>query len=69
MKKELEDWWDLKFHKFVVQENRNSQISEEQWLDRYIFLDIREIFFITFPIESYKWIPKLADSMGRCKLD
>jgi len=69
MKKELEDWWDLKLHEFAVQENRNSRVSEEQWLDRYIFTNIQGIFFITFPIKLYGWIGKLADNVGRCRLD
>lgn len=38
-------------------------------MDCYIFMDIHEIFFITFPIELYEWIAKLADSVGRCRLD
>ena len=68
-KKEHEDWWDLKLHDFAVQGNRNSRISEEQWLDRYIFMNIHEIFFVTFSIELYEWIVKLADSVERCRLD
>ncbi len=69
MKKELEDWLDQKLHEFVVQENRNLQISEEQWLDRYIYTDIHEIIFTSFLTELYRWISRLADSMGRCRLD
>jgi len=68
-KKELEDWMDHKLHEFVVQENRNPRISEEGWLDRYIYIDIHEIFFVTFSIELYEWIARLADSVGRCRLD
>ena len=68
-KKELEDWWDLKLHEFAVQENKNSWILEEQWLNRYIFIDIHKIFFVTFLIELYEWITKFADSVGRCRLD
>jgi len=68
-KKELEDWLDQKLHEFVVQENRNPQISEEGWLDRYIYMDIHEIFFIIFLIELYEWIVRLVDSVGSCKLN
>jgi len=56
---------DLKLHEFVIQENKNSWILEEQWLDHYILMDIHEIFFVTFPIELYEWIAKLAASVGR----
>lgn len=69
MKKELEDWWDLKLRELAVQENINLRISEEQWLDHYIFTDIHEIFFVTFLIKLYEWIAKLADNVGRCRLD
>lgn len=68
-KKEIEEWSDLKLHKFTVQESRNRRVSEEDWLDRYIFTDIHEIFFVSFPIELYEWIARLADSVGRCRLD
>ena len=50
-KKEIEEWWDLKLHEFAVQENRNLQVSEEDWVDRYIFIDIQEIFFVSFLVE------------------
>ena len=68
-KKELEEWLDLKLHEFAVQENKNLQISKEDWLDRYIDIDIHEVFFATFLIELYEWIVRLANSVGRCRLD
>ena len=63
MKKEIEGWLDRKIHKFAMQENRNSWVSKEQWLE------IHEIFFAFFPSELYEWIVKLADSQGRCRLN
>jgi len=60
---------DLKLHEFIVQENRNPWILEEDWLDYYIYSDIHDVFFVTFPVELYKWIAKLVDSVGRCRLD
>ena len=53
----------------MVQENRNLQISEERWLDHYIYTKIHEIFFASFSTELYEWIVRLADSQGRCRLD
>jgi len=55
-KKELEDWLDQKLHEFVVQENRNSRIYEEKWLDRYIYTEIHKIFFASFSTELYEWM-------------
>ena len=38
---------------FAVQENRNPQVSKEQWLERYVYTEIHEIFFASFPSELY----------------
>lgn len=67
-KKELEDWLDQKLHEFLAKENRNLQILKEGWLDCYIYTKIHEIFFATFLIELYKWIVRLVDNAGRCRL-
>ena len=60
---------DRKIHEFVVQENRNPQLSKEEWLYFYLYTEIQEILFASFPSELYKWMAKLADSQGRCRLD
>lgn len=53
----------------MVQDNRISRLSKEHWLDRYLYIEIHEIFFFSFPIDLYKLIVKLVDSQGRWKLD
>ena len=68
-KKGIEDWLDRKIHEFVAHKNRNLWLSKEEWLDCYLYREIHEIFFASFPTELYEWIVKLADSQGRCKLD
>jgi len=68
-KKGIEDWLDRKIHEFLVQENRNPRLSKEEWLDCYLYPEIHEIFFASFPTELYEWIVKLANSQGRYKLD
>lgn len=60
---------DRKIHEFMAQEKRNPQLTKEQWLDRYLYTEIHEIFFSSFPVELYEWIVKLADSQGRWRLD
>lgn len=60
---------DQKIHKFAAQENKNRHLSKEQWLNRYMYTKIHEIFFYTFPIKLYEWLAKLTDSQGRWKLD
>jgi len=61
-KKEIEKRLDRKIHKFVMQENRNPHLSKEYWFNRYMYTDIHETFFCTFPIELYKWLAKMTDS-------
>lgn len=68
-KNEIEGWLDMRIHEFAVQENRNPQLSKEEWLDYYLYTEIHEIFFASFPTELYEWIAKLAHTQGRWKLD
>jgi len=68
-KKEIEKWLDKKNHKFMMQENRNPCLSKEEWLNKYLYIDIHEIFFCNFPIELYEWLAKLTNSQGRWKID
>ena len=37
-------------------------MSIEDWLQRYLFTDLHEIFFATFPSELHAWLSRLADS-------
>jgi len=68
-KKEIEKWLDQKIHELAAQENRNLCLSKEEWLNRYLYIEIHKIFFCTFPIELYEWLAKITDSQGRWKLD
>ena len=68
-KKGIEEWLDRKIQVFTVQENRNPRLSKEEWLDCYLYTEIHENFFASFPSTLYKWIAKLADSQGRCRLN
>ena len=68
-KKEIENWLYHKIHKFTSQENRNPCLEKEDWLNRYLYTEVHEIFFSTFPIELYEWLTKLAKSQGSWKLN
>jgi len=67
--KEIEEWLDKKIHEFMTQENKTPSVSEKRWLDCYVYREIHEIFFASFPSELYEWIARLADNQGRCKLN
>jgi len=42
---------------------------KELWLDRYLYIEIHEIFFYSFLVELYEWIAKLVNIQGRWRLD
>lgn len=68
-KKEIEKWLDQKIHEFMAQENWNLFLSKEEWLNKYLYIEIHESFFCTFPIELYECLSKFIDGQGRWKLD
>ena len=59
-KEEINAWVKLKERTFVAEENQNPDISTEEWLQRYLFTDLHEIFFCEFPIIIYEWIAIIA---------
>lgn len=61
-KKDIKKWLYRKTHEFAAQENRNPRLSKEYWLNMYLYIEIHDIFFCTFPIELYEWLAKLKDS-------
>ncbi len=67
-KKGIEDWLDRKIHEFAMQENTNPWLSNEEWLECYLYMEIHEIFFASLPTKLYEWITKLVGSQGWCKL-
>ena len=50
-KEEIENWVEAKEKEFTEQENKKPRLSAKDWLHRYFFYDIHEIFFASFPIE------------------
>lgn len=68
-KKEIENQIDQKLHKFATQENRTLHLSEEQWLQRYLYTKEHEVFLSSFLCELYEWLAKLVDGQPTWKLD
>jgi len=60
-KEEINTWVEQKERDFAKEQNQNSQISTEEWLQRYLFTDLHEIFFAEFPIIFYEWISRIAE--------
>ena len=59
-KEEINTWVKLREITFAAEENQDPNISTEEWLQRYLFNDLHEIFFCEFPIIFYEWIAIIA---------
>jgi hypothetical protein len=47
---------------FAESQNKNFNLSIEDWLERHIFTNIHEIFIGGIHQELYKWLARLADT-------
>ena len=59
-KPDIQEWFDQKAREFTAEENHNSGLLAEEWLERYIYSDTNEILFVDFPIIQYKWLAQLT---------
>ena len=59
-KEEINAWVELKERTFAAEENHNPNINTEEWLQRYLFTDLHEIFFCEFPLIFKEWIAIIA---------
>ena len=66
---EIEAWFETKTKEFVETENRNPNCDSEVWLQKYIYTDVREVFFATFPLELHSWLARLVDCSGHVQSD
>ena len=61
---EIEAWFETKIEEFIETKNINPNCDSEAWLEKYIYTDVHEVFFATFPLELHSWLARLADSSG-----
>ena len=59
--KEISDWIEDTYLKFAEQENKDPYRSSDDFLQRYIFSDIYEIFFGSIHIELHQWLSRLTE--------
>ena len=59
-KKEINEWFENQVQEFAVKENRSVKLTAEEWKNKYIFLEIYEIFFVTFSIKLQEWLARLV---------
>jgi hypothetical protein len=55
-------WIEDQEKDFAEAQNKNSNLSSEDWLEKYIFTDIHEIFFGGIHQELYEWLARLTDT-------
>ena len=51
-KPEIQDSVEFKKLEFAQEESEGSWMNPKEWLDRYIYTDIHDIFFCEFPLEE-----------------
>jgi hypothetical protein len=61
-KTKIQKWIEEQEKDFAEAQNKNPNLSTEDWLGRYIFTDIHEIFFGGIHKELYEWLARLADT-------
>jgi hypothetical protein len=62
LKTEIQNWIEEQEKDFAEAQNKNPKLSTEDWLGRYIFIDIHEILFGGIHKELYEWLARLADT-------
>ena len=59
--KEIGDWIEETYLKFAKQENKDQRRSLDDFLQRYIFSNVYEIFFGSIHIELHQWLSRLTE--------
>ena len=59
--KDIGDWMDENYLKFAEQENKDPHLSANNFLQRYVFCDVFEIFFGSIHIELHQWLSRLTE--------
>ena len=66
---EIEAWFETKVKEFAETKNKNPNRDGEAWLQKYIYTDIHEVFFATFPSKLHSWLARLAYSTRYIRSD
>ena len=59
--KEISDWIDETYLKFAEHEKKDPRRSSNDFLQRYVFCDVYEIFFGSIHIELHQWLSRLTE--------
>ena len=66
---EISDWVEDTYLKFAEQENKDPRRSSDNFLQRYIFDDIYEIFIGSIHVELHQWLSRLTERKKNFKED
>jgi hypothetical protein len=61
-KSEIKSWLRTKELNFSQKDNRHPRITPRKYLDKYMFIDLHEVFFYDFPHLLQEWILRLKDN-------
>jgi hypothetical protein len=61
-KTEIQKWIEDQEKDFAESQNKNPNLSTEDWLERHNFTDTHETFFGGIHQELYEWLARLADT-------
>jgi hypothetical protein len=62
LKTEIQKWIEEQEKDSAKAQNKNPNLSIEDWLGRYIFTDIQDIFFGGIHKDLYEWLARLVDT-------
>ena len=58
--KEIDEGFEQQVEEFAVKENRSESLTTKELKNKYIFIEIYEIFFVTIVIELQEWLARLV---------
>jgi hypothetical protein len=61
-KEEIKIWLRTKEIEFFQKDNRNPRVTPCKYLEKYVFIDLHEVFFCDFPHLLQQWILRLKDN-------
>jgi len=67
-KKEISKWLAGKEREYDQKKNRNPWMSDEQWMQRYVYAKLHDVFFGEFPIILTDWLEILVENTGKYRL-
>jgi hypothetical protein len=64
---DIQKWTEDQEKDFIEAQKKNPKLSTKDWLQRYIFIDIHEIFFGGIHQELHEWLARLVDTQSEIR--